>query len=610
MQKPVRTTLGVLIVTLVLTGALQAPPVLADYIHGGVAYVPVPNAKIPIFASRYDIGLIEGGYGPTAVGVNALNPDMKWFVYNSGTDNYVTGAADGEHQAVIDIAAENGWSPEDAYMHYWDDTWVTIEGETIFVPGWGGGSATDPADARVPIYYKTLTRRLVNLSGKGAYLNRKAIIRTAFETPFRNSSPPTYADGVFLDNCSYILYHTGTVISGGRVRETPGQLVIGTSAFQDWFWNENAGPFYAALKDTLDGSAAWTPDGKKKESMVNISNVWTDTYVTFGVAHHLALEFQYSPVRNHGLDGPLIASQRDALAASNGIRSFYLSRVQTTAGGVSGSYTYQEAQLGNIAWWLTTKTDKTAFWLNGTVNPAQSDWETKVWTGVLDDLEATMGPPTGDIYLLQEGTDPLGKPYKVWARDYAGGMSVVRARGDWNQGIGTNTQITLNLPEPLASLDPDGNAGGLASTISIRNGQGLILVREGGANLEGPPSATSLSWSMLLVGTSPRHGTSNVPINAPVRILFSDPLPGTVNPAFLSVVGSVSGTRSGSLSLENNGTTLVFEPTIPWVAGETVTVHVDAAVHRQDGEALDANADGSGGVSGVDDYEFQFVVAP
>ncbi|NNF06604.1 MAG: Ig-like domain-containing protein, partial [Candidatus Eisenbacteria bacterium] len=118
------------------------------------------------------------------------------------------------------------------------------------------------------------------------------------------------------------------------------------------------------------------------------------------------------------------------------------------------------------------------------------------------------------------------------------------------------------------------------------------------------------SWSMLLVGTSPRHGTSNVPINAPVRILFSDPLPGTVNPAFLSVVGSVSGTRSGSLSLENNGTTLVFEPTIPWVAGETVTVHVDAAVHRQDGEALDANADGSGGVSGVDDYEFQFVVAP
>ncbi|NNF05619.1 MAG: hypothetical protein HKN21_02550, partial [Candidatus Eisenbacteria bacterium] len=60
MQKPVRMILGVLMVALIMTATLQAPPAIAEFVQGGVAYVPIPNAKIPIFASRYSIGLLEG----------------------------------------------------------------------------------------------------------------------------------------------------------------------------------------------------------------------------------------------------------------------------------------------------------------------------------------------------------------------------------------------------------------------------------------------------------------------------------------------------------------------------------------------------------------------
>ena len=139
----------------VATGALR---------HTIVYYGKAPDAATrQVIADRYDMGL-TGDPGTDAVAIKALNPDFQWFTYNSATDNYVTGNEDQEHVALTAFAAARGFDIEDAYLHYWDDTQLNLGGEVVTIPGWGGGSATDPAQARMPVYYKDLSRRLVNFS--------------------------------------------------------------------------------------------------------------------------------------------------------------------------------------------------------------------------------------------------------------------------------------------------------------------------------------------------------------------------------------------------------------------------------------------------------------
>jgi hypothetical protein len=91
---------------------------------------------------------------------------------------------------------------------------------------------------------------------------------------------------------------------------------------------------------------------------------------------------------------------------------------------------------------------------------------------VNEELGEYLGPP----YTLAQGTDPLGNEYVVKAREYEGGLAVVRNRGDWYQGIEPETAVPVTLPTALFSLDPDGMTGEATSTVYLRNGQGAVLL--------------------------------------------------------------------------------------------------------------------------------------
>jgi hypothetical protein len=267
----------------------------AGAINGSAVYYVPPkplNQTNTNFLTQHFTSAITGRYDMSygdAQAIRANNPNFKFYNYESLTDSYHLS----DDAKLAQTAASLGVDPEEAYLHYWDDTSVTLQGVTSIIPGWGGGSATDPKQARVPVYYGDLSRRATNFSTPAAMaLQNKFIAETAFNTPYAAN---IYPDGIFADNASPILYNMGTINSGGHVRETPGHLLIEAGAstpFQTWYWNNNFKPFLTQFKIYLDNAASWTPDHKSKELLLNIANTWNDTLATAQTGHGVFMEFQ------------------------------------------------------------------------------------------------------------------------------------------------------------------------------------------------------------------------------------------------------------------------------------------------------------------------------
>ena len=463
--------------------------------HGVIWYGPAPSDAVrQTAAARYSVGITGKGERSDVDKpiIKSLNPEFRWFVYNSGTDNYVVAhpTAPGEHDLLVSVATQHGWDPEDGYLHFYDDTLVALDGDTLFVPGWGGGSAANGAAARIPVYYADMSRRLVHFSTRRAsQLHKEVFIRLAFDTPFSNST--LYPDGIFVDNAAFALYNFGTVLSGGRVRETPGYLRLGSPEFGSWHWNSSLGPFLTALKDSLQTSASWSRDGQRKFLMINVTSAWDDSYASRDVADVLFLEYQYNPVRAFGSTAVDDAHRRDVLAASAGITTFYSAVMTRSVAGRAAEFTYAQTLLGNLAWYLVTRTDNTLFFPMGTSLPAAAGWDTLSWRGCFDVANERLGRAVGAPYTLAQGVDPVGNSYVVKARRYENGLAVVRNRGDWNQGIEVETAVSVPLPQSLLPVDPAGNLGSPVQSMRLRNGQGALFLASG------TPSAYTLSTTAI-----------------------------------------------------------------------------------------------------------------
>ena len=471
------------LVVLVALGGIAAAEVDWRLKHGVIWYSRARDDTVrQQAAQRYGVGITGKGDGEDAdrVAIKTLNPGFRWYVYNSGTDNYVTSRqGTAEHDLLQSLAASTGTDVEEAYLHYWDDTRVVLEGETLLVRGWGGGTAANGAEARLPVYYRNLSRRAVNFSTPRALrLHREVMVHLAFDTPFAGSN--LYPEGIFLDNATAQFFNFGNILSGGRVREAPGHPVVGSREHGQWHWSHNLGPFLSALKDTLDAATAWAADGRRKELMINVANIWDDDYVRRDVAHVLFMEFQYNPVRNFGIDLVDEAYRRNSLAEAAGIATFHSAMMARNVQNRQGEYSFGEAMLGNLAFYLIARTPRTLFYEMGTNAPNVAAWDTLTWRGCIDVASAQLGTPTGAPYTLLSGADPMGNAYAVKARRYERGLVVLRNRGDWNQGIEAETAVAVKLPAPLVPVDPNGKIGLAVQEIRLRNGQGAILLGDPG----------------------------------------------------------------------------------------------------------------------------------
>jgi hypothetical protein len=144
-----------------------------------------------------------------------------------------------------------------------------------------------------------------------------------------------------------------------------------------------------------------------------------------------------------------------------------------------GSPTDPRTQLATLAYYyLLADPDRTFLMFFGGSSPSTS-W-TEHWSAA---AAVDVGRPTGPMRVFATGTDPLSPPltYRVLARDYENALVLYKplsyAQGLGEGTINPQTATTHQLGGNYRAVRADGTLGPVVSSITLRNGEGAVLIR-------------------------------------------------------------------------------------------------------------------------------------
>ena len=110
-------------------------------------------------------------------------------------------------------------------------------------------------------------------------------------------------------------------------------------------------------------------------------------------------------------------------------------------------------------------------------SPASS-WSRHFFKAVETNVGSAKGGPT----LFATGNDPTARNlvYKVYGREYTNALVLYKplsyTRGT-SGGTGANTATTHQLNGSYRVLKPDGTLGSPVRSVTLRNGEGAVLIR-------------------------------------------------------------------------------------------------------------------------------------
>jgi hypothetical protein len=114
-------------------------------------------------------------------------------------------------------------------------------------------------------------------------------------------------------------------------------------------------------------------------------------------------------------------------------------------------------------------------------HPLGPNWDTRFADYWFKGVEANIGHPTGARSVRVKGTDPTGKGYTVYQRDFDRALVLMRPQQGWdNQSYGDATAVEVTLPsgESWLPLFADGTLGAAVTKVKLRNAESLILVKK------------------------------------------------------------------------------------------------------------------------------------
>jgi hypothetical protein len=469
------------------------------YTHSGM-----PTQTLDQIADRFDF--VVEGHRPDLEYMLSKNSRLKYAAfYNSLTDNYV--GDDSEHQWLVANAAQFGVNPEDAYIHFWEDTVVELQGQQITIPGWNPNpapgdppaSATSRADARCAVYFASLARRVTNFSTPAVRDLHRAYNVYRLKQPLVG---PYYPGGVMLDNSGNSPLQV-RIVSGGRVAEHPTRSQFNSGDFMDWYWMQGVRLFLNELRQYIDNNPGEF-GGREPKVIPNVANVpyigsssWTDSYLTPAAGHVLMLEFEYNPTRDFGANLPSVIHDRHSQALAAGVSIFETSYVFRGRGDLVGSFTEDEAIINNIAaHWVHRADDRgmdaTTYILGANVwDPV--NYPDKFAKNLAPAFDIDLGRPLGPPYEIQSGTDGKGYSYKVFGRAFSCGFAVVRHRDPYDGDFDETTAVQFDLPREYTPVTLMGDELRPVTSWTLRNGEGQIfLAAPGEPNLVAPAAPTNL----------------------------------------------------------------------------------------------------------------------
>jgi hypothetical protein len=271
--------------------------------------------------------------------------------------------------------------------------------------------------------------------------------RWAADYHLRLLSDNPLADGLFIDNAT------------GRV-PFPGVSVIESTAT----FGMDSGALVAAISRAIE------PDWL----LANTAGGGADAASIVAGSGGAFEEFLLRPMQaNWSEVGDAVNLVNSRLATSG---APYLV-IDTHPGG--GSPTDARTQLAALAYYyLVADPEKTFLMFFGGYNPSSS-W-TEHWSPA---AAVNVGTPTGSLRVFATGIDPLSPSlsYKIFARDYANALVLYKPLS-YTAGIGEGTRndqtaTTHQLGGKYRRVNADGTLGSIVSSISLRNGEGAVLIK-------------------------------------------------------------------------------------------------------------------------------------
>jgi hypothetical protein len=144
-----------------------------------------------------------------------------------------------------------------------------------------------------------------------------------------------------------------------------------------------------------------------------------------------------------------------------------------------GSPIDARTQIATLAYYyLVADPDRTFLMFYGGSSPSSS-W-IEHWAPA---ATVNVGAPTGAMRVFATGADPsnAARTYKVFARDYANALVLYKplsyAVGQGEGGRGDETATTHNLGGTYRIVNSNGTLGVAVTSVTLRNGEGVLLVR-------------------------------------------------------------------------------------------------------------------------------------
>ncbi|HEU6450694.1 MAG TPA: Ig-like domain-containing protein [Gemmatimonadaceae bacterium] len=114
-------------------------------------------------------------------------------------------------------------------------------------------------------------------------------------------------------------------------------------------------------------------------------------------------------------------------------------------------------------------------------HPLAPNWDTPFAQYWFKALEANIGHPVGARSVLAKGTDPTGKAYTIYQREFDRALVLIRPPQGWDTQSyldATAVEVTLPSGESWLPLRADGTLGAAVTKVKLRNSESLVLVKK------------------------------------------------------------------------------------------------------------------------------------
>ena len=454
----------------------------------------------------FEINHIDIGHsGEHFVGIKSREPNFYYIQYRLMETITIDDANDMESWCK-----SNGYDPEDAYLHYYNDSALNINGQSWTTKGWGGGSASTRSEARMKTYMWGTWRYTLNWSNTcvGEYMKYRSV---------KDITSPVngyYYNGIFVDE---ILPDTNPNGVQSMPNSTSGGLIVeygnGTKAevINSGKYINDLGNLFAAVAKAMHstmGNSLLYP---------NIGDYTNNNVISLGPkADGLLTEFLCREDATYSSTGETTLWDIAKTMADSGKIFILTQGLYDPPSGpnfTAGNYLSTDSRhnmYSLASYWMGKQGNLTYYQQRPRWKPLSSYW--------VNAQEYDIGQPKANYYIWKTNTNPgdqVGQKYRIYRRDYTKAIVLFRTRYDWDpanfKDHGARSDY-YDLGGNYRVLYPDGTLGPEINQIALSLSEGVVLIPSSNSNGVGNnPPTVSL--------TNPSNGAtftaqSNIAIDA------------------------------------------------------------------------------------------------